>query len=68
MKCNSGESIEVEADVLACPNCGEGSYCERLDCLTLRNAYNEYRKRHNLLLLEEVCIRIEKSKVAMLII
>ncbi len=50
----SGESIEVEAEVLACPQCGEEFYCERLDHTTLLKAYNEYRRRHKLLQPEEI--------------
>ena len=49
-----GESIEVEAKVLTCAKCGEELFCEELDNATLVNAYNEYRKRHKLLLPEEI--------------
>ena len=49
-----GEQIEVEAQVLVCAECGEEFYCEELDNATLVTAYNEYRRRHKLLLPEEI--------------
>lgn len=49
-----GESIEVTARVLVCTECGEEFYCEELDNETLLNAYNVYRRRHKLLLPEEI--------------
>jgi putative zinc finger/helix-turn-helix YgiT family protein len=49
-----GESIEVDAQVLVCAECGEEFYCEELDNATLIWAYNEYRRRHKLLLPEEI--------------
>lgn len=49
-----GEPIEVEAQVMVCAECGEELYCEELDNATLVCAYNEYRKRHKLLLPEEI--------------
>ena len=49
-----GEPIEVVADVLVCEECGEEFYCEELDNATLVRAYNEYRRRHKLLLPEEI--------------
>ena len=49
-----GESIEVDAQVLVCAECGEELYCEELDNVTLINAYNEYRRKHKLLLPEEI--------------
>ena len=49
-----GEPIEVEAGVLVCSECGEDFYCEELDNATLIRAYNEYRKKHKLLLPEEI--------------
>ena len=51
-----GEQIEVEAQVLVCAECGEEFYCEELDNATLVTAYNEYRRRHKLLLPEEIKI------------
>lgn len=48
------EPIEVDAQILVCENCGEELYSEELDSLTLINAYNEYRKKHKLLLPEEI--------------
>ncbi len=49
-----GEEVEVEAQVLVCAECGDELFCEELDSVTLVNAYNEYRKRHKLLLPEEI--------------
>ena len=49
-----GESIEVGAQILVCAECGEEFYCEELDNATLIRAYNEYRRRHKLLLPEEI--------------
>ena len=49
-----GEKIEVEAQVLVCAECGEEFFCEELDNVTLVNAYNEYRKRHKLLMPDEI--------------
>lgn len=49
-----GEAVEVEAQVLVCVVCGEEFYCEELDNATLINAYNEYRRKHKLLLPEEI--------------
>ena len=37
-----------------CAECGEELFCEKLDSATLVNAYNEYRRRHKLLLPEEI--------------
>ena len=48
------EPIEVDAQVLVCAECGEEFYCEEFDNVTLINAYNEYRRRHKLLLPEEI--------------
>ena len=44
-----GESIEVDAQILVCAECGE-----EFDNATLIRAYNEYRRRHKLLLPEEI--------------
>lgn len=49
-----GEAIEVDAQVLTCKECGEEFYCEELDNETLVKAYNEYRRRHKLLLSEDI--------------
>lgn len=49
-----GEAIEVDAQILVCTECGEEFFCEELDNGTLVNAYNEYRKKHKLLLPEEI--------------
>lgn len=49
-----GESIEVDAQILVCSECGEELFCEELDNATLVNAYNEYRRKHKLLLPEEI--------------
>ncbi len=49
-----GELVEVDAQVLVCAECGEEFFCEELDNVTLVLAYNEYRRRHKLLLPEEI--------------
>ena len=49
-----GEDIEVQAQVLVCADCDKEFYCEELDNTTLINAYNEYRKKHKLLLPTEI--------------
>ena len=49
-----GEKITVNARVLVCVECGEELFDEKLDSATLIDAYNEYRKRHKLLFLEEI--------------
>lgn len=49
-----GEDIEVAAQVMICAECGEELFNEELDSATLINAYNEYRRRHKLLLPEEI--------------
>lgn len=49
-----GERIEVEAKVMICADCGEDLFNEELDSATLNNAYNEYRRKHKLLLPEEI--------------
>lgn len=49
-----GESIKVDARVLVCAECGEEFYCEEFDNATLINAYNEYRRKHKLLLPNEI--------------
>ena len=49
-----GEQIEVDAQVMVCAECGEDIFCEKLDSETLLLAYNEYRRRHKLLLPDEI--------------
>lgn len=49
-----GESIEVDAQILSCVECGEEFFCEELDSKTLENAYNKYRERHKLLHPKEI--------------
>lgn len=49
-----GERITVDAQILVCTECGEELFCEELDSATLINAYNEYRRKHKLLLPEEI--------------
>ena len=49
-----GEDIEIAAQVMVCAECGEELFNEELDSATLINAYNEYRRRHKLLLPEEI--------------
>lgn len=49
-----GETIEIDAQVLVCAECGEELYSEELDNTTLLSVYSEYRKRHNFLQPEEI--------------
>ena len=49
-----GEQITVEAQILICSECGEELFCEELDSATLNKAYNEYRRRHKLLMPDEI--------------
>lgn len=49
-----GEEIEVQAQVLVCGDCMEELYCEELDNATLIDAYNKYRKKHKLLLPDDI--------------
>ncbi len=49
-----GEPIEIEAEVMVCAECGEALFNEELDSASLISAYNEYRRRHKLLLPEEI--------------
>lgn len=51
-----GDDIEIETQVLICSNCGNELYDEELDSQTLLKAYNEYRKKHKLLLPDEIKI------------
>ena len=48
------ESVEVNAQILVCAECGAEFYCEEIDQMTLVQAYNEYRRRHKLLMPEEI--------------
>lgn len=49
-----GESVEVDAEVLVCADCGAEFFCEELDSATLSSAYKEYRRRHKLLFPDEI--------------
>lgn len=49
-----GENIDVDAQVMVCADCGEALFNEDLDSATLINVYNEYRRKHKLLLPEEI--------------
>ena len=49
-----GEDITIDAQILVCAECGEELFCEELDSATLFNAYNEYRRKHKLLLPDEI--------------
>lgn len=49
-----GEPVEVDAKVMVCRECGEEFFCEELDNSTLIDAFNAYRRRHKLLLPEEI--------------
>ena len=49
-----GEDITIDTQILVCTECGEELFCEELDSATLVNAYNEYRRKHKLLLPDEI--------------
>ena len=49
-----GEPIEVRSEVLVCDYCGNTVSDPDLDEQTLKQAYNEYRRRHGLLLPQEI--------------
>lgn len=49
-----GENVDVDAKVLVCSICGNELFSEDLDNETLVLAYNEYRRRHKLLLPGEI--------------
>lgn len=49
-----GEPVEVDVQILLCADCGGEFYSEELDNATLVRAYSEYRRRHKLLLPEEI--------------
>lgn len=49
-----GEEIVVDAQILVCAECGQELFCEELDSATLVSAYNEFRRKHKLLLPEEI--------------
>lgn len=49
-----GEPVEIEAEVAICPKCGLKVFDEERDSRNLELAYNEYRKKHGLLLPSEI--------------
>jgi putative zinc finger/helix-turn-helix YgiT family protein len=55
-----GEEVEVAAQVAVCPECGEDISVEELDNKTLRTAFDEYRRRRNLLTPVEIAAIREK--------
>lgn len=48
------EPMAVDAQILICADHEEKSFCEELDNVTLIRAYNEFRRKRKLLLLEEI--------------
>ncbi len=44
-----GEEIEIEANVLVCPICGEDVFDKELDASNLQKVYDVYRAKHDLL-------------------
>ena len=48
------DTVEVEAKVLVCSDCGEELFCEELDNATILEVYEKYRRRHKLLMPEEI--------------
>lgn len=49
-----GENIAFTAEVAVCHSCGKEVFSSDLDAVALGRAYDEYRKRHGLLLPSEV--------------
>lgn len=49
-----GETIDIDAKVLVCKECGEEFFDEELDNSTSLVVYNEYRKRYKLLFPDEI--------------
>lgn len=49
-----GEDIAVDTRVMVCKECGTDLFNKDLDNATLVMVYNEYRRRHKLLLPEEI--------------
>ena len=49
-----GEEIEIKANVMICPVCGEDLFDKKLDSLNLQKVYDVYRKKHDLLVPEEI--------------
>ncbi len=59
-----GEPITVRAPVRICSHCGNVMDDEELDEVVLKKAYNEYRRRHGLLMPEEIRAIREKYSLS----
>lgn len=57
-----GETVEVDAEVLICAQCGEELFSEELDSNTLREVYNIYRTRHKQLFSDEWTLPTAKDE------
>jgi len=55
-----GEPIEIEAEITICQKCGMKIFDEERDSQNLEKAYSDYRKKHNLLLPDEIRLIREK--------
>ncbi len=55
-----GEPIEIEAEITICQECGTKIFDEERDSQNLEKAYSHYRKKHNLLLPDEIRLIREK--------
>ena len=49
-----GENIEIESNIRVCNNCGEELFDEELEEDNLSRAYEEYRKKKDILLLNNI--------------
>ena len=49
-----GENITINANVCFCKECGEDLFHEEYDNDNLKRAYDEYRRKHNLLSASEI--------------
>lgn len=59
-----GELITVRSPLRICSHCGNVMSDEELDEAILKKAYNEYRRRHGLLIPEEIRETREKYKLS----
>ncbi len=59
-----GEPIEVEAEIVTCQKCGTKIFDEERDSRNLEKAYSHYRKKHNLLLPDEIRTIREKYSLS----
>lgn len=59
-----GENIESESEVRFCKKCGNDLFDDFLDPINLNRAFDEYKRRHNLLTSSEVKRIREKYRIS----